>query len=73
MFAAGRPPGRPRALADGEEADVIMGGLFSKGLSKDLLAGLIFVGFGLAFGYASLKYDVWHALSKCPGYFPVVL
>ena len=50
-----------------------MGGLFSKGLSKDLLAGLIFVGFGLAFGYASLTYEVGHALRMGPGYFPLVL
>ncbi len=40
---------------------------------KDLLSGLIFIGFGLAFGYASLGYDIGTALRMGPGYFPVVL
>ncbi|TWG94102.1 tripartite tricarboxylate transporter TctB family protein [Mesorhizobium sp. J18] len=44
-----------------------------KGLSKDLLAGLIFIGFGLAFGHASLNYDLGTALRMGPGYFPLVL
>jgi hypothetical protein len=40
---------------------------------KDLLAGLIFIAFGLAFGYASLGYDLGSALRMGPGYFPLVL
>lgn len=40
---------------------------------KDLLAGLAFVGFGLAFGYASLGYDLGTALRMGPGYFPLLL
>lgn len=40
---------------------------------KDLLAGLIFVGFGLAFGYAALSYEIGTALRMGPGYFPLIL
>ncbi len=40
---------------------------------KDLLAGLIFIGFGLAFGYAALGYDIGTALRMGPAYFPLVL
>jgi hypothetical protein len=40
---------------------------------KDLLSGLIFIGFGLAFGYASLNYDLGTALRMGPGYFPILL
>lgn len=40
---------------------------------KDLLAGLIFVGFGLAFGYAALSYETGTALRMGPGYFPLIL
>lgn len=40
---------------------------------KDLLAGLIFIGFGIAFGYTSLTYDVGTALRMGPGYFPLIL
>ncbi len=41
--------------------------------AKDLLSGLIFIGIGLAFGYASLGYDIGTALRMGPGYFPIVL
>jgi hypothetical protein len=40
---------------------------------KDLLAGLIFIGFGLAFGYAALGYDIGTALRMGPAYFPLLL
>lgn len=40
---------------------------------KDLLAGLIFIGLGLAFGYASLDYQIGTAYRMGPGYFPLVL
>ena len=40
---------------------------------KDLLAGLIFIGFGLSFGYATLGYQIGTALRMGPGYFPLVL
>lgn len=40
---------------------------------KDLIAGLIFVAFGLAFAVAAWSYDLGTALRMGPGYFPVVL
>jgi hypothetical protein len=40
---------------------------------KDILSGLIFIAFGLAFGYASLSYDLGTTLRMGPGYFPLVL
>lgn len=40
---------------------------------KDLLAGLVFIAFGLAFGYASLTYELGTATRMGPGYFPLVL
>ena len=39
----------------------------------DILAGLIFVGFGLAFAIASLRYQLGTPLRMGPGYFPLVL
>jgi hypothetical protein len=40
---------------------------------KDLLAGLVFVAFGLAFGYASLGYELGSATRMGPGFFPLAL
>ncbi len=40
---------------------------------KDLLAGLVFIAFGLAFAIGAARYDVGTALSMGPGYFPLVL
>jgi hypothetical protein len=40
---------------------------------KDLLAGVIFVGIGLAFMYATLGYELGTALRMGPGYFPALL
>ena len=40
---------------------------------KDILAGLIFVGFGVAFGYAATGYKLGTAFRMGPGYFPLVL
>jgi hypothetical protein len=40
---------------------------------KDLLSGLIFIGLGLAFGYAAFGYEFGTALRMGPGYFPLVL
>ncbi len=40
---------------------------------KDLLAGLVFVGFGLAFSIGAASYDIGTALRMGPGYFPLVL
>lgn len=40
---------------------------------RDLLSGLIFIAFGLAFGYASLNYSIGTALRMGPGYFPLML
>ena len=39
----------------------------------DLLAGLIFVAFGVAFATASLRYEVGTPLRMGPGYFPLAL
>lgn len=40
---------------------------------KNLLAGAIFVAFGLAFAIAAANYDLGSALKMGPGYIPVVL
>jgi hypothetical protein len=40
---------------------------------KDLLAGLIFIAIGLAFGYAASNYQIGTALRMGPGYFPIIL
>ena len=39
----------------------------------DILAGLIFVAFGLAFGITSLSYGLGTPLRMGPGYFPLAL
>ncbi|MEH6719753.1 MAG: tripartite tricarboxylate transporter TctB family protein [Aurantimonas endophytica] len=41
--------------------------------ARDLLAGGIFVAFGLAFGYASYGYDLGTPLRMGPGFFPLAL
>jgi hypothetical protein len=41
--------------------------------TKDLLAGLVFVGFGLAFSVTATTYEIGTALRMGPGYFPLVL
>jgi hypothetical protein len=40
---------------------------------KDLLAGLAFIAFGLAFAVAASRYQLGTAFRMGPGYFPVVL
>ena len=40
---------------------------------RDILTGVIFAGFGLAFAIASLGYDLGTPLRMGPGYFPLVL
>jgi hypothetical protein len=40
---------------------------------RDILSGLIFVGFGAAFGYAATGYPIGTAFRMGPGYFPLVL
>ena len=40
---------------------------------KDVLAGLVFIGFGLAFAVGAASYDIGTALRMGPGYFPLVL
>jgi hypothetical protein len=44
-----------------------------KRAGTDILAGLIFVAFGLAFALASLRYELGTPLRMGPGYFPLVL
>jgi hypothetical protein len=41
--------------------------------AKDVLAGLIFVGFGLAFAIGALAYDVGDPVRMGPGFFPLVV
>lgn len=43
------------------------------GSRKDLLAGALFVAFGLAFAVTAASYEVGSALRMGPGYFPLVL
>ena len=43
------------------------------GARKDLLAGALFVGLGLAFAITASTYEVGSALRMGPGYFPLVL
>ena len=40
---------------------------------KDLLAGAVFAGFGLAFAITSATYDIGTPLRMGPGFFPLVL
>jgi putative tricarboxylic transport membrane protein len=44
-----------------------------RGAIKDVLAGLAFVGFGLAFAVGASRYEIGTALSMGPGYFPLVM
>lgn len=47
--------------------------MFGRNSIKDLLAGPIFIGLGVAFGYASLSYSLGTAFRMGPGYFPLML
>jgi hypothetical protein len=40
---------------------------------RDILSGLIFLGFGGAFGFAAAGYELGTAFRMGPGYFPMVL
>ena len=40
---------------------------------KDILAGLAFIAFGLAFAVAATSYDIGSTLQMGPGYFPLAL
>jgi hypothetical protein len=40
---------------------------------KDILAGLTFVGFGLAFAVTATSYEIGTPLAMGPGYFPLVV
>jgi hypothetical protein len=40
---------------------------------KDILAGVVFVAFGLAFAVAATSYELGSTLEMGPGYFPLVL
>jgi hypothetical protein len=41
--------------------------------AKDVLAGLTFVGFGLAFALGALAYDIGDPVRMGPGFFPLVV
>jgi hypothetical protein len=47
--------------------------LNGKRAATDILAGLIFVAFGLAFAITSLSYELGTPLRMGPGYFPLAL
>ena len=47
--------------------------LNGKRAATDILAGLIFVAFGLAFATTSLSYEIGTPLRMGPGYFPLAL
>ena len=47
--------------------------LNGKRAATDILAGLIFVAFGLAFAITSLSYEMGTPLRMGPGYFPLAL
>jgi Tripartite tricarboxylate transporter TctB family len=47
--------------------------LNGKRAATDILAGLIFVAFGLAFAVTSLSYELGTPLRMGPGYFPLAL
>jgi Tripartite tricarboxylate transporter TctB family len=47
--------------------------LNGKRAATDILAGLIFVAFGLGFAVTSLSYELGTPLRMGPGYFPLVL
>lgn len=44
-----------------------------RGALKDILAGAIFIAFGLAFALGSLAYDIGTPLQMGPGYMPLAL
>jgi len=44
-----------------------------KSARKDLAAGAVFVGFGLAFASTASTYEIGNALRMGPGFFPLVL
>ncbi len=41
--------------------------------AKDILAGLTFVGFGLAFAVGALAYDIGDPVRMGPGFFPLIV
>ena len=63
--AAGRPP--PSTSCEVNRR------LSGKRAVTDILAGLIFVAFGLAFAITSLSYEIGTPLRMGPGYFPLAL
>ena len=44
-----------------------------RGALKDILAGAIFIAFGLAFAIGALSYDVGSPVNMGPGYVPLIL
>ena len=45
----------------------------TRGSRRDLLAGAVFVGFGLAFGVTASTYEVGSLVRMGPGFFPLAL
>lgn len=65
----GAAPGRPIGLS----AEGLMPELDVRQALKDLLAGVAFIAFGLAFALGALDYEVGTPLRMGPGYVPLVL
>lgn len=53
-------------------ADKTSGRTLRSRSGADLFAGLVFIGFGLAFGIAATAYELGTLLRMGPGYFPLV-
>ena len=63
----GQPPADSQPGGDGQPA------VDSQRAIKDILAGLAFAAFGLAFAVAARSYEVGTTLQMGPGYFPLVV
>ncbi|MBH0239467.1 tripartite tricarboxylate transporter TctB family protein [Methylobrevis albus] len=46
--------------------------MFTDKSTRDILAGLVFIGFGLAFAIGALNYDMGRAIKMGPGYLPMI-
>ena len=66
----GRRPRRPIAVCQKEEVTPT---LEIRRALKDILAGSVFIAFGLAFAIGALDYDIGSPLRMGPGYIPLAL
>ncbi|MGL5911136.1 MAG: tripartite tricarboxylate transporter TctB family protein, partial [Phycicoccus sp.] len=63
----------PAASADPVGTAPAPAGRASSERFRDLVAGVVFVGFGVAFAVGALGYDLGTTLEPGPGYYPLVL